>query len=242
MLRRCIPCQPELNCRTARSATRPTASLRDFGVEFGIGAWNAMEGPVAERAMDSTRCVRFERTQRGASRHWWPAALRERPLEDPRRTWRHCRRHGPTAPSCCQRSPVSATRSPVERRDRSPRLGSPRSLVDRIRRAGRALQKRLTQAVRAVRDDPADATALLELAAATADHIAHFGCSAACVVPRFERQRSHFWEGACHDVVGRSSRALACYERFVAETTGVRRLRKLAGLAGHRIHALRRPT
>ena len=118
----------------------------------------------------------------------------------------------------------------------------------RARRAGRELQTRLTEASLAARQRPDDPAALLALAAATADHVAHFrrgsgapGIAAARRVRSLDPRNAeaHFWEAACHDAAGRHGRAAACYERFVAEVGNVRRLRKLVGRASQRAYELR---
>jgi hypothetical protein len=117
----------------------------------------------------------------------------------------------------------------------------------RHRRTGRTSQNRLTAAVLAVRRRPDDVMALLDLAAAVADHVGHTGRgSAAQGVTAARRARalapsspeSWYWEAVCHDVAGRPSRAVECYRRFVASAGPVRRLRRLVGRAAHRAHEL----
>lgn len=118
----------------------------------------------------------------------------------------------------------------------------------RARRTGRERHNRLTEATRRSRERPDDPDALLGLAAATADHVAHHGRGSAgqgVAAARRARQldpdlvEAYFWEGACHDAAGRPGRAVDCYQRFVTEAAGVRRLHGLAGRAGDRIHELR---
>jgi Flp pilus assembly protein TadD len=85
------------------------------------------------------------------------------------------------------------------------------------------------------------------LAAATADLVAHEGRGNAAGGVRAARRaralnptatEALFWEGACHDAVGRGRQAVACYRQFTSEAAGIRRLRKLVGRAVHRVHLL----
>ncbi|WP_345468631.1 zinc-ribbon domain containing protein [Actinoallomurus oryzae] len=118
--------------------------------------------------------------------------------------------------------------------------GRPPALCPRCRRerrAARELGQRLARAADDVRDNPDDVGALLELAAATAEHREKAGSgdlargiAAARKAARLDpgAVTAHFWEAVCHDAAGRPERAADCYERF-ARLAGTRRTRSLRG-------------
>ncbi|GLY76094.1 zinc-ribbon domain containing protein [Actinoallomurus iriomotensis] len=107
----------------------------------------------------------------------------------------------------------------------------------RERRAARALGQRLAHAADDLRAHPDDVRALLEFAAATAEHTLRTGTgdpargiAAARKAARLDpgAVTAHFWEAMCHDAAGRTERAADCYRRFVrlARTRRTRSLRE----------------
>lgn len=120
----------------------------------------------------------------------------------------------------------------------------------RERRAARALGRRLARAADDVREGPDDVDALLEFAAATAEHGRRSGkgdlargIAAARKAARLDPAAvtAHFWEAMCHDAAGRTERAADCYRRFVrlARTRRTRSLREPLEQAHRRLAELR---
>ncbi len=114
----------------------------------------------------------------------------------------------------------------------------------RERRTARAIGRRLARAADGVRENPDDVDALVEFAAAMAEHgrkpgsgdLAR-GVAAARKAARLDPSAvtAHFWEAACHEAAGRAERAADCYRRFAHEartrkTLSVRKLLKQAHL------------
>jgi putative zinc ribbon protein len=114
-------------------------------------------------------------------------------------------------------------------------------------REARVNGRRLAEATAAVRERPDDVEALVEYAAAMAEHGRRLGSGdlargiaaarkAARLDPRAYTAR--YWEGVCHDAAGRSERAAACYREFARAARTTRGLRKLVGRADQRIAEL----
>ncbi len=113
-------------------------------------------------------------------------------------------------------------------------------------REARAARRRLARAADGVRVGPEDAGALVEFAAAMAEHARRLGSgdvdrgvAAARKAVRLDpgAVTAFFWEAVCHDVAGRTGRAEDCYRRFAqaARTRKARRVRKLLGRAEVRL-------
>jgi tetratricopeptide (TPR) repeat protein len=118
----------------------------------------------------------------------------------------------------------------------------------RERRAARAIGQRLARATDTVRADPDNIDALLEFAAAMAEHGEKLGSgdlargiAAARKAARLDpaAHAAHFWEAVCHDAAGRAERAADCYQRFAHAACKTRGLRKLLGRAHQRLAELR---
>ena len=118
----------------------------------------------------------------------------------------------------------------------------------RERRAARAVRQRLARAADTVRAAPEDLDALLEFAAAMAEHGQKLGegdvtrgIAAARKAARLDpgAHTAHFWEAVCHDVAGHTERAADCYRRFAHTAHRARSLRKLLGQAHRRLAELR---
>ncbi len=118
----------------------------------------------------------------------------------------------------------------------------------RERRAALAVARRLARTTENVRGNPDDVGALLEFAAAMAEHGAKpgsgdlaRGIAAARKAVRLDpgAHTAYFWEAVCHDVSGRTERAVDCYQRFTHAARKTRGLRKLLGRAHQRLAELR---
>ncbi|WP_225962904.1 zinc-ribbon domain containing protein [Actinomadura algeriensis] len=120
----------------------------------------------------------------------------------------------------------------------------------RERQEARAIGRRLARATDNVRESPDDVDALLEFAAAMAEHGKKLGSgdlargvAAARKASRLDPSAvtAHFWEAVCHEAAGRSERAADGYQRFVYEAHARRTLsvRNLLRQAHRRLAELR---
>ncbi|MCM2416623.1 zinc-ribbon domain containing protein [Streptomyces sp. RKAG293] len=117
----------------------------------------------------------------------------------------------------------------------------------RARRAALAVRQRLSSAADTVRTAPEDIGALLEYAAAMAEHREKLGegdlalaIAAARKAARLDpdAHTAHYWEGVCHDAAGRTGRAADCYRRFVHAAPKTDSPRKLLERARQRLAEL----
>jgi len=117
----------------------------------------------------------------------------------------------------------------------------------RRKQSERALREQIGMALRQIEANPDDPAVLIDLARATVRYREQVGegnldrAIAACRKAFAEWPASPeplFWEGKCHDLAGRHSRAKACLLKFIAEARRVDRFRKLVAEAKRELAAL----
>ncbi len=111
-------------------------------------------------------------------------------------------------------------------------------------RSEKALARALQDAVGAVAEKPDDATALLQLAEATAEHVERLGrgdLDRAIAATR-KAYRLHpellealYWQGRCQDLAGRRARGRAAMRLFLEAAEGRGRLRRMVKAAKRRL-------
>ena len=114
----------------------------------------------------------------------------------------------------------------------------------RQRRTERALNQQLGAAVELVERQPDDPVALVTLARTTAEFVASVGTGnldrGIAAARRAQRlapslHEALYWEAACHELAGRTERATAVYDEFIASVRNQRRYRTMVERAGRRV-------
>jgi hypothetical protein len=115
----------------------------------------------------------------------------------------------------------------------------------RKKRTEAALREQLGAISRQLKEHPDDPHLLLELCRTTVEYRDRTGegnverALAACrkaVEKGFETPEPLFWEGRCHEFAGRTAKARACFEKFLANVRSSHRLRPLATVAERKLN------